>query len=199
MMYDPELGAAPKKKKKKKAGAKIKAALKKVGKGVAVVATGGVALAGMKPKKLLGKVKAKVKGKVSKLKTKAKGVLGKLGKKPKLAAKAKVVVKALKAGASPKAASTIAKVATRKPSDCADKSDLARTVAAQLALQLAPKLDQANALLGKFDLQRKVTHEHKRLMSEADFRREVLSLLALKAANGNNACQRAIRTIRAGR
>lgn len=198
MSYDFELGAAPKKakkKKKKKAGAKIKAALKKVGKGVAVVATGGVALAGMKPKKLL----AKAKGKVSKLKSKAKGVLTKLKTKPKLAAKAKVAVKALKAGASPKSASILAKVATKRPGDCSDKSDLARTVAAQLALQLSPKLDQANALLGKFDLQRKVTHEHKRLMSEADFRREVLSLLALKAANGNLSCQRTLRTIRAGR
>lgn len=192
--FDAELGAAPKKKKKKKKlGARIKKGLKKVGKGLAVVSTGGVALAAMKPKKLLAKAKKSKAGKA--LLGKAK----KLGLKAKAKVKSAVSTKVMAAGGSPQAAKTIAKVATARASDCGSKSDLAAVVAAQLTASLAPRINEANNLLAKFDLQRTATAEHKRLMSEADFRREVLSLLALKAANGNTSCRDAVRVIMRGR
>lgn len=187
--FDAELGAIAKKKKKKKLGAKIKKGLKKVGKAVAVASTGGLAAVALKKKGALKKALAKTKlGKAVKKGASALGLT-----------KKKVVAKARAAGASPKAAKTIAKVATASASDCASKSDLAKLVAAQLTAQLAPKLNEANSLLAKFDLQREATSEHKRLMSESDFRREVLSLLALQAANGNTSCQKAVRVIMAGR
>ena len=198
--FDAELGAAPKKKKKKKKlGARIKKGLKKVGKAVAVVSTGGLAAVALKKKGAIKKALKKTK--LGKTVKKGVSTLTTAAKKKvvKAVAKKKVVAKAKAAGASPAAANTLAKVVTARAADCGSKSDVAKLVAAQLTAQLAPKINQANDLLAKFDLQRMATSEHRKLMSESDFRREVLSLLALQAANGNQSCQKAVRVIMAGR
>jgi hypothetical protein len=199
--FEGELGASPKKKKKKKVGGKLKKAFKKVGKGLAVVSTGGLAAVAMTKagKKVIGKVK----------KSKAGKAIAKAGKALGIKAKAKVKAK-LKPKAAPKrlapspkiskpAAKTLKKVMTKTAADCGSKDELASLVAAQLAASLGPKLDSANALLAQFDLQRQATYEHQKLMTDSDFRRQVLSKLALGAANGNDACQKTIRVIMAGR
>lgn len=183
--FDAELGAVPKKKKKKrKIGAKIKKGLKKVGKGLAVVATGGLAAAAIKKKGAIKKALSKTK--VAKALKKGAAAVG-LTVKKKAAPKKRPVAK--------KAAKTIAAVKSATAADCSSKSDLAKLVTAQLTATLAPKINQANDLLAKFDVQRMATSEHRRLMTDQDFRREVLSLLALNVAKGNVSARNAARII----
>lgn len=172
---DFELGAG-------KVRKKVKKAFKKIGKGIAVTATGGLAGAAMLAKKKAGKTK--------------------LGKKAKsLAAKAKAALTVkttpkLSPTAKPAKAPRIVKTVQAKTAgQCCDKDELAKLVAAKLVAQLGPPLDAANKVLKRFELQNTATYEHKKLMSDADFRREVLTRLARGAANGNASCERTIRVI----
>lgn len=168
---DFELGASAKKKKRGKVRKKLKKAF-------AVVATGGVAGAAMLGKKKKGKVAKKARAVVAKAK--------------KVAAKAKTALRAPKA--SP-AARTVARVQAKTAAQCCDKDELARLVTAQLVAKLGPPLDAANRVLALFQLQNTATYEHKKLMTDDNFRRQVLTKLARGAANGNASCERTIRVI----
>lgn len=168
---------------------KLKKAVKKIGKGIAVVGTGGLAGAAMLAKKKAAK--SKIAKKAKSVAAKAKAVLGvKATSKP--APKAKPAAKKAPAKAAPK---IVKAVQAKTASQCCDKNELAALVAAKLVAQLGPPLDAANKVLKRFELQNTATYEHKKLMSDADFRREVLTRLATKAANGNTSCERTIRVI----
>lgn len=170
-----ELGAAPKGKKAKRKERRKKI-LKKVGKGVAAIATGGLSLAPTVAKKL---------------------------KKTAVGKKAKAVISgALHAAgsgvASKPAARVLAKVATKTAGDCRNMDELAKLVAAQLVAKLGPPIQEANRALKLAELQREATYEHKRLMTDSEFRRKVLGHLTAKAALGNASCERTIRVIMGG-
>ena len=178
-------------------GKKIKKKLKKVGKAFAVVSTGGLAAAPMLGKKLK---KAKVVQKAKKALSVAKKAGAALGVNVSVKAKAKPAVKAaVKAALPPKATprlvKAVTKVATKTAGDCKSMDEMAKLVAAQLVAKLGPPLTDANKILRKFELQRQATYEHKRLMTDEDFRRNVLSHLTAKAANGNQSCERTIRVL----
>lgn len=211
--FEDELGAikasvsvsGPKKKKKKKAGAKLKSAFKKIGKVAAVVATGGIAAAPMLKKGKLGKkIMAKVKGKAKAVIPKIAGkVKAKLGLGGKLLGKIKAK-KAKKTAAKKKTTAkkpklpSIAKAVQKKPlSSCSNMEEMSKLVAAKLMVSLGTPVKSSNAILKKQDLQNQATYEHKKLMSDANFRRKVLTLLSKKAAEGNETCARTVRVIMA--
>ncbi len=158
-------------------GKKIKKKLKGA---VKAVATGGISLA--------------VKG----IKKKAqKSKLVKAGKKAvdtvkKVLAVKKSSEKSLSKPAVKAAKKVIAKVATKTAGDCSCKDDMAKLVAAKLVSQLGPPIDEANKILNKFALQRQATYEHRKLMSDSEFRRKVLEHIAVKAKGGNKACRRTL-------
>lgn len=179
-VYDEELGAGGSKKKRKKIG-------KKIGKAFKAVATGGFSLAadtkaGKKAQKKLGKVgKAILTGGISLAVDAAKKKKNrkKIGSAVKSAAKA-----------------VIERVKSKPAGSCTCQNDLAKTVAAKLVAELGPPLNAANRALAKFELQRKATYEHKKLMNDSDFRRKVLTFIATKAACGNKSAQRTITCLR---
>lgn len=167
---------------------KLKKMGKKFGKAMAVIGTGGLAAAPMLRKRKLGK---KIAGKVRK----AKGLFKpKKLKKTKPTAKRKTAPRARPRATLPPIARAVQKVSA---SDCKNKDEMARIVAAKLMVTLGKPLSNANKILAKQELQNQATYEHKKLMSDADFRRKVLGLLTRKAANGNKTCERTIRVIMA--
>ena len=181
---DYELGAG-------KIRKKLKKAVKKIGKGIAVTATGGLAGAAMLAKKKAKKTKIAKKAKT--IAAKAKAALTVKRPAAKKPAPAKPVAK--KAAPSKPAPKIVKAVQAKSAGQCCDKDELARLVTAKLVTQLGPPLDAANKVLKRFELQNTATYEHKKLMSDADFRRKVLTMLATKAANGNTSCERTIRVI----
>ena len=88
-----------------------------------------------------------------------------------------------------------AKAAGYKPSKCACDKNEAAKVGALLVSKLGGPLSEANKLLKLAELQRTATYEHKKLMSDAEFRKTVLQGIANMAANGDGACTRTIRVI----
>jgi len=72
---------------------------------------------------------------------------------------------------------------------------LAAKVAAMLVAKFGGPLGEIGKAIKLADLQRTATYEHKKLMSDADFRRAVLSGIAGAAKNGNQDCQRTIRVL----
>lgn len=80
------------------------------------------------------------------------------------------------------------------PKSSADNA-LAAKVAALLVSKLGGPLNEANKALRLADLQRTATYEHKKLMSDSDFRKKVLAGISLAAAGGNADCQRTIRVL----
>lgn len=201
-IYDEELGVAPKKPKKKK-----KKIGKKIGKAFKAVATGGASLAVSAAKKsklgrkvlktagaiATGGISAAVKAGKKKL---AKVLHSKSAKKPVVKS---VVAKLAAAGmpqAKPVAKAIVNRVKNKKAGECKCKSDLVKLVAGKLVAELAPPLNQANQMLAKADLQRRVTYEHRKLMRDDDFRRRVLAFISRKARGGNRSCQRTISFLR---
>lgn len=192
--FEDELGAAvgatPKKKKKKKLGAKIGKAFKKIGKVAAVIGTGGLAAAAPGIRKGLKKavLKTKVGRQVSGALKKGKAFLGSPAKK--------LVTK--KSASSPRSAAKIIKKAVSKQAcDCSNTGEIVKMVAAKLTATLGQPLNEANQILAKQEISRQATWEHKKLMTDADFRRKVLWYLSRKAANGNESCQRTVRVLMA--
>ena len=182
------------KSRRKKRVTRRRRIFKKIGKGLAVAATGGAALALMKKPRRLAKRIIKRKP----LRTAIKRLRE---KKPLRAAikrlqEEKPVRTALKEAFSPSASLDIIKKVKETPSTSAkSKNDMAKIVTAKLVAELGPPLSSANKTLAKMDLQRIATYEHNKLMRDADFRKKVLTLLAEKAANGNQSCMRTIRVI----
>jgi len=91
-----------------------------------------------------------------------------------------------------------ARKSSPKPGYVAKKTDdnaLAAKVAAMLVAKLGGPLAEANKALKLADLQRTATFEHKKLMSDADFRKKVLAGIAQAASEGNASCQRTIRVL----
>jgi len=188
--FDEELGAAPKKaKKKKKVGKAFKAiatggmslaakskigkkvAKSKVGKALKAVATGGVSLAVSATKKKLAKTK------VGKL---ASSIMPHAKLPPKKA----------------KASATVAAVKATTVGQCSCKNDMAQLVAAKLIAELGPPLTAANRALKKLEIQRQATYEHKKLMTDGEFRKKVLQFIAQKANGGNKSAKRTISCLR---
>lgn len=191
-VFDEELGVSAKRKKRR---AKIKKKLKKGLKGVAAISTGGLSLAAPVLKK------TKVGKKVLKgLKAVATGGVS-LAVKSKLAKKVKKIIPKIKSGKLAtaeglKAKTTIRKVKAKKAGDCSCKNDMAKLVAAKMIAELGPPLNEANRALAKLELQRQATYEHKKLMTDAEFRRKVLGFIAGKAATGNKSARRTISCLR---
>jgi len=79
------------------------------------------------------------------------------------------------------------------------KASTDKALAAQVAAMLVAKFGGPLGEIGKAvklaDLQRTATYEHKKLMSDADFRRAVLGGIAHAAKGGNQDCQRTIRVL----
>lgn len=187
-------------------GKKIKKKLKKA---VAVVATGGLAAAPMLIKKAKKAKVAKAAAKVKAVAAKAGQALGvkvaitpKAKIAPKPAAKAAprpapkpAVIPANVVRVTPKAAQTLAKVATKTAGDCTCMNDMVKLVTAQLVAKLGGPLATANKHLKLAELQREATYEHKKLMTDQEFRRKVMELLTLRAANGNQSCERTVRVL----
>lgn len=183
-VFDEELGVSTKRKAKRKTRrAKLK-------KGFKAVASGGISLAtpALKKTKIGRKI---VKG----IKAVATGgaslAIGAVKKKvlPK-------VKKALPKAKLTAAKATIKKVQTKKAGDCTCKNDMAKLVAAKMIAELGPPLNEANRALAKLELQRQATYEHKKLMTDAEFRRKVLGFIAGKAATGNKSARRTISCLR---
>jgi hypothetical protein len=78
---------------------------------------------------------------------------------------------------------------------CKGNNALAAKVATVLVAKLGGPLGQANKALKLAALQREATYEHKALMSNAEFRKKVLSGINKMAANGDLNCQRTIRVL----
>lgn len=72
---------------------------------------------------------------------------------------------------------------------------LAAKVAAELVAKLGKPLKDANKALKLADLQRTATYEHQKLMSDAEFRKKVLSGIAQLAAQGDESCARTVRVV----
>lgn len=83
----------------------------------------------------------------------------------------------------------------RKSKPCKADNALAAKVAAVLVAKLGGPLNQANKALRLADLQRTATYEHKRLMSDADFRKKVIAGLTSMAAAGDVGCKRTIQVL----
>lgn len=80
-----------------------------------------------------------------------------------------------------------------KKTDCSNA--LASQVGARLVAKLGKPLSEANKMLKLAELQREATFEHKKLMSDADFRKKVLAGIAVRAGAGDSACQKTIRVL----
>jgi len=178
-------------------GKKIKKKLKKVGKAFAVVSTGGLAAAPMLAKKLKKGKAAKVAKKALTVAKKAGAALGvNVSVKGKVAAKPATKAAAkLPPRATPALVKAVTKVASKTAGDCKSMDEMAKLVAAQLVAKLGPPLSDSNKILRKMELQNQATYEHKRLMTDEEFRKKVLSHLTTKAANGNQSCERTIRVL----
>ncbi len=103
--------------------------------------------------------------------------------KRKAAAKKKPAPKKAKASAKPKTKNT-----------CGTNAEAAK-VAALLVSKLGGPLNEANKALRLAELQRQATFEHKKLMSDGEFRKKVLTGITTLAAEGNGACERTIRVL----
>lgn len=123
------------------------------------------------------------------------GVAGKLGKKLLKKKKKKAHVKAkvkAKAKAKPKKKKSVGFV--QKKAKCGDNAQAAK-VAALLVKKLGGPLSSANKALKLAELQRQATYEHKKLMTDGDFRKKVLGAITTLAATGDAGCERTIRVL----
>lgn len=98
-----------------------------------------------------------------------------------------------KAKAKPKAKASVHR-SSAKPKSSTDNA-LAAKVAAMLVAKFSGPLGDISKAIKLADLQRTATYEHKKLMSDADFRRAVLGGIAKAAKEGNADCQRTIRVL----
>jgi len=83
----------------------------------------------------------------------------------------------------------------KKRAPCKADNALAAKVAAELVAKLGGPLNAANKALKLADLQRTATYEHRKLMSDANFRKKVIAGLSTMAAAGDIGCQRTIRVL----
>lgn len=74
-------------------------------------------------------------------------------------------------------------------------SKLAAEVVAMLVAKLGGPIEKANRALKLAELQREATFEHRKLMSDAEFRNIVLSNLVSLAKAGNQSCERTVRVL----
>lgn len=74
-------------------------------------------------------------------------------------------------------------------------SALAAEVAAKLVSKLGGPITQANRALKLAELQREATFEHRKLMSDAEFRKKVLSGIVSLAESGNQNCGRTVKVL----
>ncbi len=84
---------------------------------------------------------------------------------------------------------------TIRPCTKTNDNALAAKVASMLVARLSGPLAAANKKLALADLQRTATYEHRKLMSDADFRKKVLAGITIAAAKGDNGCQKTIRVL----
>lgn len=121
------------------------------------------------------------------------GVAGKLGKKllKKKKAKARVKTEA-KVKAKHKKKKSVGFI--QKKTKCGDNAQAAK-VAALLVKKLGGPLSSANKALKLAELQRQATYEHKKLMTDGDFRKKVLGAITTLAATGDAGCERTIRVL----
>jgi hypothetical protein len=78
---------------------------------------------------------------------------------------------------------------------CTNDKTLAAQVGAMLVAKLGGPIHEANKALKMAELQREATYEHRKLMSDANFRKAVLGGITKLAAGGNTECQRTIKVL----
>lgn len=74
-------------------------------------------------------------------------------------------------------------------------NEIAAKVAALLVAKLGGPINEANKAIKLAELQREATYEHRKLMTDADFRKTVLEAITKLAVDGDRNCQRTIKVL----